>query len=1481
MNKIIKWISAICVMFLCIIGSKTIHATENTYQFYPTVQNATYQEENLSLNNQTLSLYFGNGIDEETKVYARQLLAEHHIAFQEVTQKVDDGISLNVEITDTQENLFSHWDAYSLNINATGIHIIGKHKDAAYFGLTTLHQILTQSTNQTVRYLTISDYADVKYRGFIEGYYGIPWSHENRQSLMRFAGQFKANTYIFAPKDDIYHSQQWKALYPEEKLSQIRELVEVGKLTKTRFVWTIHPFMSGARFNFSQYEENYNYLINKFEQLYTTGVRQFGILADDVGSIDRNQLLRLLNDISQWAKDKGDVEDILFCPAGYNTAFQGNFSEMKKLNEAPDNIQFFWTGETVVNRVTNQTINRFKTSSTTDGHPGRAPYFWLNWPVNDYKKSRLLMGPAGTLLETGVTDLAGLVTNPMQQAQASKVGIFATINYGWNTHHFSSDDVWHDGMAYIEKNQTDALLEITRHLQDVSPSGHGLVMEESAMFKDLIASYQQAVGNGTSVKEIGAALIQKYQVLYQATQDFLNGAENEGLKEEMAPWVNTLANIAQASQSFIESAIALEDNNTEKAWLAYSKAVTQEELSKTHTVQNISSVDKVEAGAKRLTPFMQFLKEKMADKVKRIVLPQDDDTPSAPEAPTLIKSSHFNNIYQGSEASMLDNNPNTFVWYSIAGNSLPRDAYLGIDLHEVYRIGEISFLQGTTSNDDIFKNAVLEYSVDGVTYQPFTDTLYNQKDVRYDATQQNIKARYIRLKNGGNTEKWAAMREINVATVANQQLIETNVESLKELPAQQTAQRFTLNPKAQVTLQPNEYIGLDLQRIRSLKRVTIEHTSQLPIYVGMNRDDLKPYTLETVPNVRYIVIKNTTDSPVTFDIQQFNVETNDVLPLKVKDTNFTDMENPLAAFDGDWNTKAWFKNSQLAGKYVVYDLGQTITLDKIKQIVSDSEHDYIRHGKISVSENGTDFTDVLTLGDTENDLEIEGVYPDREVQVLGKSANVNHLPVRYIKVMLTKNKSGDDKWVRFNEIVLNDREELKTSNNPTFDVTPAVSNADRPENMVDKHLNTAFRGSQAGGELHYHLSQTAFHNTLTVIQNDEVSHTKVSVQNREGYWQEIGELTGGINTFNLKDKGDIVTVKLTWQENNRPVIYEMYTTDGINRLPLQNLLKEIATLNENDYAEGFPALIEKVTEANRVLQDDEATTEQITQMVQALQEKINQLKKYHTFTSNASTDVVVKIPEDDAIKDLEMKIESATSSTLDETHKEYDLYDIYFVKKGTTEKVAVTQPAKVTLNVKENKTVAEIVYINEQDEKESLPFDVMREENKVVFQATHFSKYGVVYTSSKPDEPEENKTEGNKPDENRPDENKLDEVPVEQPKDEAPTTTTSQTETNLTETTTLTTTTKQEKAEDEITSVSTNVVSKEMTDATMTKQREHLSSDSSQQVTDKSSTQNNRQKEQSKELPDTGEQNHWVQVVLGSGLLLLGIGIILYIRRKK
>ncbi len=97
--------------------------------------------------------------------------------------------------------------------------VIGEDTDSAFYGVTTLKHVFNQlEEGNKIQSFRADDYAEVAHRGFIEGYYGNPWSNEDRAELMKFGGDYKLNQYVFAPKDDPYHNSKWRDLYPEEKI---------------------------------------------------------------------------------------------------------------------------------------------------------------------------------------------------------------------------------------------------------------------------------------------------------------------------------------------------------------------------------------------------------------------------------------------------------------------------------------------------------------------------------------------------------------------------------------------------------------------------------------------------------------------------------------------------------------------------------------------------------------------------------------------------------------------------------------------------------------------------------------------------------------------------------------------------------------------------------------------------------------------------------------------------------------------------------------------------------------------------------------------------------------------------------------------------------------------------------------------------------------------------------------------------------------
>ena len=446
------------------------------YQIYPTPHEMTYQDGGFDIGE--VNIVYENGVDDVTKNRMTEVLSiKGKSESAAVTNaKVDGKTNILAGIYGSDgyvdkyvkehytvdKSLFDHHGSYFLASNKGEIVILGLDTDAVFYGITSLKHIFNQMDGTTIRNFEMRDYADVNIRGFIEGYYGLPWSNEDRMSLMRFGGDYKMTSYIFAPKDDEYHKGKWRDLYPEEELAKIKEMVKVGNDSKCRFVWTAHPFMGG--FNQAQADQEIQALLRKFDQLYDAGVRQFGVLGDDVGSLPRTIVINMMTKVSEWAKKKGDVYDTVFCPAGYNHSWQsggtgGNYAELNEYDKGfPEDIKIFWTGEAVCKPIEQVTLDHFRTHRTTDGQKRRAPLFWLNWPVNDINHGRLMMGK-GVQLKTDVNpeDLAGAVTNPMQESEVSKPAIFAVADYSWNIAGFNMDKSWADSFAYIDENASEEL----------------------------------------------------------------------------------------------------------------------------------------------------------------------------------------------------------------------------------------------------------------------------------------------------------------------------------------------------------------------------------------------------------------------------------------------------------------------------------------------------------------------------------------------------------------------------------------------------------------------------------------------------------------------------------------------------------------------------------------------------------------------------------------------------------------------------------------------------------------------------------------------------------------------------------------------------------------------------------------------------------------------------------------------------------------
>ncbi|MEG1402317.1 beta-N-acetylglucosaminidase domain-containing protein [Bacteroides sp.] len=622
--------------------------------------------------------------------------------------------------------------AYAMNIDDKGISIIGYDEKGAFYGIQTLRQIVESpiSAEKKLPYLTINDYPDLSYRGVVEGFYGTPWSHQVRMSLIDLYGKFKMNYYLYGPKDDHYHScPNWRLPYPEKEAKNIKELVEACNRNRVDFVWAIHPGQD-IKWN----NEDYTNLVNKFNMMYDLGVRSFAIFFDDIdgeGTNPRKQT-ELLNRLNEdFVKVKEGVAPLIVCPTDYsklwaNPTPQGSLSIYG--NTLDPSINVFWTGDVVCSDLTKETMD------WVNSRIKRPALYWWNFPVTDYVRHIIMQGPVYGL-ETSLTsnDLCGLISNPMEHGEASKLALYGVADYSWNMADYNPIDNWERGLAELTPEAKEAYRTFAIHSCDTETGYRRAESWETKTFS--IHNYTEADFN---------ALRKEFEKIEQTPAELQSKCANKALLNELQPWLVEFGKLGTRGKRALEVLKTYQTADDATFWAAYVNNLMSEEDRKAFNAHK--------SGTMKLQPFYENTMNDLAyEFLKKLT----------GEMPSVYKGiGSFNNLGTTLSKLMLDNDSTTFY---TSGTSQNNQSWIGVDLGCVRTVSEVSILQGRNSINDVdyFDHTVLEYSEEGKVWKALTDSLKNQYVIAWKETP--VKARYIRLKKLPSAKtNWAAIRSFEV-----------------------------------------------------------------------------------------------------------------------------------------------------------------------------------------------------------------------------------------------------------------------------------------------------------------------------------------------------------------------------------------------------------------------------------------------------------------------------------------------------------------------------------------------------------------------------------------------------------------------------------------------------------------------------------------------------------------------------------------------
>lgn len=891
-----RLVLAACASLALVAAPATALAAQ-TYQVYPTPHAIEYGEGEVTLP-ETVNVVLDPGVDAETEKRLNDILALKQIKANKVDAPGKDANAVEVLVgingskgpvdqlvqsgaVTPQADLFKKTDANFVTVLPEGkdaparIVVVGRDTDAAFYGLSTLYQVFQQIEGRTLAAFTVNDWADVETRGFIEGYYGNPWSTEDRVELMRWGGLFKQNAYIYAPKDDPKHNAKWRDLYSTEEIAKLSQLAQAGNESKCRFVYALHPFMNSPISFGSSYESDLATLKAKYLQVIDAGCRQIMLSADDADSPGADNYKRLLTDLTNWLHDLQQMknEDGSFKYPGlkdtipfveekyYDAGASGSW-----YNTLPENVRVITTGKQVWGKADKSTIDTFKSRT------GVAPFMWINWPCTDNTRDHLSMGGYENALGADVTpgSLVGCVINPMQQSEPSKVGIFLNADFSWNnwTSYDHADKVWSDAFSFVDHDSpadtdaSNALRTLSEHMKWYQGGGVTFESRESEAVKPMLDAFRAKIEDG-SVKVSDIDQVEAlFKELLAAAGTYAQNAGNASLRTQIDPWLGFWSDGMNAGLRYL-GALRGHLNGDKNALVSeYTQGKELFDNALLHSYPYVNDTQYARAGTRAVWPVVEALGEYLR--------PVVGDATGTVDVVAKVTLKGLGT--SGNPANIIDGDTSTYAHFS--GSNATTNVNVGDSFTITYepyqRADAVTFVQSVPSNrpQDVLKDALVEYTTDGTTWVELGHVNGDSEQTLKLPKTTDLKG--LRFTNKQYYSGYWQVNEVatSVATESPAGAILTDIEGAALAgTADSTSAAISAG---KVAIPAGSYVAIDLASVQA--NIAIDEASAaavakagLTVVSSVNALSWDAVENSAVASARYVGVRNLSDHEITFD----------------------------------------------------------------------------------------------------------------------------------------------------------------------------------------------------------------------------------------------------------------------------------------------------------------------------------------------------------------------------------------------------------------------------------------------------------------------------------------------------------------------------------------------------------------------------------------------------------------------------------------
>ncbi len=438
--------------------------------------------------------------------------------------------------------------------NADGliIDITVSCKKSLYRAMCRICQMLSDSRFFTG---TVEDYPLFAERGYIEGFYGSPWSFENRKMMIALTSFYGMNTYYYAPKDDPYHRDKWDKIYPEKELAQLSDLCEICKEKFVDFYYCIAP---GLSIKYTS-ESDFDKLSCKVNQLYGAGVRNFGLLLDDIHGFTyeedintyyddiANAHIDLCNKFYDYIKSIDLACRLTVCPLQYYG--KGDEYYISKLGKGlAGEIKLFWTGSNICSQELS-----VREAIVFENSTNRKPLYWDNFPVNDAEmQNEMHIGYINGRENDLYKYSQGIISNTMEYCLSSRIPLLTVCDYLWNPVSYSGYISWQNACKIILGEQKEMFMPLFDNLLTSC-----LKVENSPMLNEYLNNAQRSFfrGDMKTAYEIISEYILKLDFCCKSLE-ILGNAQ----VKEVYPWLEK----QKIALNLMKSAVVIFENSSEE-----------------------------------------------------------------------------------------------------------------------------------------------------------------------------------------------------------------------------------------------------------------------------------------------------------------------------------------------------------------------------------------------------------------------------------------------------------------------------------------------------------------------------------------------------------------------------------------------------------------------------------------------------------------------------------------------------------------------------------------------------------------------------------------------------------------------------------------------------------------------------------------------------------------------------------------------------